>query len=281
MSLFISHRPTEQNYRAAAELINKADALLITAGAGMGVDSGLPDFRGEHGFYNAYPHFKSLGLSLDLVANPEFFIRQPRLAWGFYAHRYNLYKRTQPHIGYAIIKRWLENKDGFIFTSNVDGHFLKSGFAKDRIIECHGSIHYVQCLKNCNGYVRYCSDLPVRFDIESMTVHGKLPSCPFCGGIARPNILMFNDWAWSDLRYQRQLSLYRRWLEMNSNRNITVVEIGAGSAIPIVRKQFKKKTMNLIRINPYDCDIPYSGIGLKERAVVALEEINKYIGANN
>jgi NAD-dependent SIR2 family protein deacetylase len=39
----------------AAEAIHAADALLITAGAGMGVDSGLPDFRGNEGFWKAYP----------------------------------------------------------------------------------------------------------------------------------------------------------------------------------------------------------------------------------
>ena len=39
----------------AAELISQADALVVTAGAGMGVDSGLPDFRGTEGFWKAYP----------------------------------------------------------------------------------------------------------------------------------------------------------------------------------------------------------------------------------
>jgi NAD-dependent SIR2 family protein deacetylase len=37
----------------AAELLRGADALLIGAGAGIGVDSGLPDFRGDHGFWRA------------------------------------------------------------------------------------------------------------------------------------------------------------------------------------------------------------------------------------
>ncbi|HQN18542.1 MAG TPA: Sir2 family NAD-dependent protein deacetylase, partial [Syntrophobacteraceae bacterium] len=36
-------------------MLREADAVLITAGAGMGVDSGLPDFRGNQGFWNAYP----------------------------------------------------------------------------------------------------------------------------------------------------------------------------------------------------------------------------------
>ena len=30
----------------AADLIEDADALVVAAGAGMGIDSGLPDFRG-------------------------------------------------------------------------------------------------------------------------------------------------------------------------------------------------------------------------------------------
>jgi NAD-dependent SIR2 family protein deacetylase len=46
---------TERSIRRAARLIAEADALLITAGAGMGVDSGLPDFRGREGFWRAYP----------------------------------------------------------------------------------------------------------------------------------------------------------------------------------------------------------------------------------
>ena len=39
----------------AKEIIKNADAIVITAGAGMGVDSGLPDFRGDQGFWKAYP----------------------------------------------------------------------------------------------------------------------------------------------------------------------------------------------------------------------------------
>jgi NAD-dependent SIR2 family protein deacetylase len=47
----------EQELRRAAEATRSAQALLIAAGAGMGVDSGLPDFRGPEGFWKAYPPF--------------------------------------------------------------------------------------------------------------------------------------------------------------------------------------------------------------------------------
>lgn len=54
---------------ATSELAG-ADALLITAGAGMGVDSGLPDFRGNEGFWKAYPALGRAKKSFTDMANP-------------------------------------------------------------------------------------------------------------------------------------------------------------------------------------------------------------------
>jgi len=49
---------SDELLRQAAQQVAHAEALLIGAGAGMGVDSGLPDFRGNQGFWKAYPLFK-------------------------------------------------------------------------------------------------------------------------------------------------------------------------------------------------------------------------------
>ncbi|HEY2342264.1 MAG TPA: Sir2 family NAD-dependent protein deacetylase, partial [Chthoniobacteraceae bacterium] len=115
----------------AAAAVAAADALLITAGAGMGVDSGLPDFRGPEGFWRAYPPFRERGLDFAAAANPRWFERDPAFAWGFYGHRLNLYRGTAPHDGFQILRRWSERMShgAFIFTSNVDGHFLRAGFS--------------------------------------------------------------------------------------------------------------------------------------------------------
>ena len=58
METVMSSSPFEK----AATLIASADGLLITAGAGMGVDSGLPDFRGTEGFWEAYPALAASGI---------------------------------------------------------------------------------------------------------------------------------------------------------------------------------------------------------------------------
>ena len=94
---------SEPSIRAAAELIADADALIIAAGAGIGVDSGLPDSRGNEGFWRAYPALAKANLNFAEVASPQTFEQNPSLAWGFYGHRLDLYRRTVPHAGFEIL----------------------------------------------------------------------------------------------------------------------------------------------------------------------------------
>ena len=110
--------------RRAAEAIHGAKALVFTSGAGMGVDSGLPDFRGPEGFWRAYPALRGRGIRLESMSTPHWFEDDPTFAWGFFGHRYNLYKNTEPHDGFKIILNWCRKMEEgyFAFTSNVDGH---------------------------------------------------------------------------------------------------------------------------------------------------------------
>lgn len=235
----------------AREEIRRADALFITAGAGMGVDSGMPDFRGKEGFWRVYPVAKKLGLSFEQLANPDWFHLEPRRAWGFYGHRFNLYSRLQPHQGYQCLRHFCisRNKDFFVFTSNVDGHFQKAGFSPDNILECHGSIHYWQCLGNC-GYPIWASQTDMLEVGDDLLAHGILPSCPACGAIARPNILMFGDSDWDSSYVDVQRQRYQRWLGMTEGHNIVAIEVGAGTAIPTVRIESERRANYVMRINP-------------------------------
>lgn len=81
----------------AASLLEQADALIVAAGAGMGVDSGLPDFRGREGFSRTYPALRDSGIDFYRIASPSAFVSAPERAWGFYGHRLALYRKTVPH----------------------------------------------------------------------------------------------------------------------------------------------------------------------------------------
>jgi len=236
--------------RRSAELIEQADGLLITAGAGMGIDSGLPDFRGAQGFWRAYPALGRARIPFERIACPETFQSDPALAWGFYGHRLNLYRATLPHEGFQILRRIGERlPDGcFVFTSNVDGQFTKAGFDDNRIAECHGSIHHLQCLAACRRDLWSAKDFHPQVDEEACRLVSDYPRCPHCGGMARPNILMFGDWGWQERRSETQQRRLRSWLR--SVERLLVIEIGAGTRIPTVRMMSESSGGRLIRINP-------------------------------
>ena len=241
------------------QIINQSEAILITAGAGMGVDSGLPDFRGNEGFWNAYPIAKKLNLGFQDLANPIWFTTNPPMAWAFYGHRYNLYKNTIAHDGFKILLDLVKQKNDnyFVFTSNVDGQFQKAGFDEDKIIECHGRISHFQCSEDCKKEIWEANE---EFEIdmdkfESITI----PLCPKCGDIARPNILMFADFNWNAKRTLNQETRYTVWKRANKGKKLLIIELGAGTAISTVRRESENIAKyydgKLIRINPRDFEV--------------------------
>ena len=251
--------PLPATLNAAAAAIRTAEALIITAGAGMGVDSGLPDFRGKEGFWNAYPPYRHLGLSFVEAANPAHFQRDPAFAWGFYGHRTNLYRGTVPNPGFTILRDWIERYQlaPFVVTSNVDGQFQKAGFSEGVILEVHGSIHHLQCLRPCCDTIWPNREV-ITIDERNMRA-GNLPLCPYCHGVARPNILMFGDFSWLDGRSRAQEENYLAFLDQQQGKRIVVIEIGAGTAIPTIRATSERigrlPQATVIRINLREAEI--------------------------
>lgn len=278
-------RERDNTIQTAATWIQAADALVITAGAGMGVDSGLPDFRGNKGFWKAYPPFAKLGYSFIDMANPNWFSRDPQLAWGFYGHRMNLYRNTIPHRGFHILLEWGKRKSGgyFVFTSNVDGQFQKAGFSPDRVSECHGSIHHMQCARPCRDLIWDGKEVEVTVDEETMRAIEPLPLCPNCGHVARPNILMFGDWNWIGDRSDIQQRDMNQWFRDNESADIVIVECGAGTGVPTVRMTSERIAARtgakLIRLNTREPETPAGHIGLAMGALEALEAIDNIINA--
>ena len=273
----------KQALRAAAEAIRQCrSGLLVTAGAGMGVDSGLPDFRGNEGFWKAYPPIAKLGIEFQEMANPLWFETQPELAWGFYGHRLNLYRNTRPHDGFHVLRRLgqnLKNKS-FVFTSNVDGQFQKAGYSNDQINECHGSIHYLQCSGPCHPGIWKADTLDINVDEESLMATSPLPRCSRCHAIARPNILLFGDWHWQTTRNEKQEEAQAEWLHELEAGPI-IIECGAGTHVPSVRHFSeiiaKKLRGRLIRINPRETNVPEGHIGIASGALEALQEIENLL----
>ena len=262
----------EDKLAQAAQWIRAATSMVVAAGAGMGIDSGLPDFGGDNDFWRADPALGRSHLHFEDIASPRAFDQHPATAWGFYGHRLNLYRATTPHAGFGLLRGWSQHmpQGCFVFTSNVDGQFQKASFPSARVYECHGSIHRLQCTARCNEIIWPTADLHPQVDETTCQWQGELPRCPHCGALLRPNILMFDDWQWNHARSQKQRMLLDRWLD--SAQSPLVIEIGVGHAIATVRdfsRRMQQRGSRLIRINPYDVHVhnPYAieiALGAKE-----------------
>ncbi|CAI2377020.1 unnamed protein product [Moneuplotes crassus] len=249
--------PSSLLYQRVAKSIMRNKAMLVTAGAGIGIDSGLPDFRGKEGLWKAYPYFKNTNMSFTDAANPRFFSMKPKEFWFFYGHRYNSYQDHLPHSGFhallKVCREYLGDKY-HVYTSNVDGHFQKAGFNKRQVTECHGSINHFQCDK-CRTIYLVPHRKRFELDIKNF-VCNDIPKCKDCASPVRPNILMFGDREWISSRKAKQEGRLRDFLSTNNKDGITIIEIGAGTAVPTIRMASESvfcephSQRTLIRINP-------------------------------
>ena len=270
--------PSER-YARAAEALRSAGALVVTAGAGMGVDSGLPDFRGPQGFWKAYPMYERLGITFVDAANPASFEREPAFGWGFYGHRAGMYRETIPHRGFAILLDWIERLRlrGFVVTSNVDGQFQKAGFAEEQVLEVHGSIHHLQCMGPCRGAI-WEDRTPVDIDLATMRAR-RIPRCPHCNDVARPNILMFGDDGWISYRTEQQRHRFAAFLDECRDARLAIVELGAGTAVPTIRFTTERLALvpgaTAIRVNPLEPGIAPPHLSFGGGALEVLDRIDR------
>ena len=184
-----------------------------------------------------------------------------------------------PHDGFELLARWSARMPhgSFVFTSNVDGQFQKAGFPPDRVVECHGSIHHLQCSVPCSEAI-WENEESVSVDERTFRADPPLPACPDCGGVARPNILMFGDGGWLPHRTHRQLRALESWLSSGRSRPIAVVELGAGRSVPTVRFKCEGTASlldaTLIRINPREPEGPAGTLSFAEGALAALRRLD-------
>lgn len=106
------------------------------------------------------------------------------------------------------------------------------------------------------------------------------PVCPYCGGLVRPNILMFDDWDWIDSRTTDQGQRQQAWLSAVTRP--VLIELGAGTAIPSVR-HFSQRVIRqfggrLVGINPNECEVQTRlDVGLTVGAAAGLSVISKLL----
>ena len=271
----------KKDLQTIASWLKEADAIVITAGAGMGVDSGLADYRGEDGGQWGKVETETEKTVFETV-NPAAFLKNPTYSWNLFGKRMEEYENTQPHKGFYILKKWIEKfgLDCFVITSNIDSHFQKAGFEEDKIRELHGSLAYFQSSDNKLSQKIWKNELSGE-KIQKDSLKSIFPLCPYSKVMARPNVYMFRDDSFVNTRTKAQEQNFQKFLDKNKRKNIIVFEIGSGPHVQAVRMKTRFLRSNydakIVRINPKDFKIKAPHIGIDRGALKALNEIDLFI----
>lgn len=287
-----SQQVIEETVQRAAHCVSNADVLLIAAGAGMGVDAGLPDYYG--GIHAAHPRLAEIGLNIYDLSNHALFKHNPALAWGHWVTRQREYLQAQPHDGYHILHTWSNNNKRIvrIVTTNLDQHFLRAGFTSDNVYEMHGSMYDAQCMSRCGAspWSIDVANMP-SVDLNKMHLFEPLPLCIKCDGPARVCTSLAVDGYWDSSNVEVARTRHEIFFrELSPERVLTVLEIGCGTVMPKVRTEaariIKEHRMRggravHIRINLHQAHIEEheDNISLPLGALEALHAMNRlFIG---
>jgi NAD-dependent deacetylase len=158
-----------------AARLRRASRVTILTGAGVSAASGVPTFRGSGGLWRQF--------RAEDLATPDAFRRNPTLVWEWYAWRRELVAACRPNPAHEVIARWSRAFDrGTVITQNVDDLHVRADTSN--LIRVHGSLWDLSCWNACGA-------APWRDETVPLTAVP--PSCPACGGLARPAVVWFGE----------------------------------------------------------------------------------------
>ncbi|HKP76635.1 MAG TPA: NAD-dependent deacylase [Longimicrobiaceae bacterium] len=168
---------TEEGLARAADWLAAAQRVLVSTGAGMSRESGIPTFRDA---------LEGLWAQFDPqeLATEEGFRKNPRRVWSWYASRRRKVMEAVPHPGYHALVDMERLIPSFsVVTQNVDGLHALAG-SRD-VVEVHGNLRRAKCLDRHHPFPGD-PPLPDSDDADP-------PPCPVCGSPLRPDVVWFGE----------------------------------------------------------------------------------------
>lgn len=169
---------TRTNIETIADLLRKSKRAVVLTGAGISTPSGIPDFRSEGtGLWSRDEPMEVASLNTFRTDPERFFVWFRPLA--------SLIFNADPnpaHIGLAQLER--TGRIRSIITQNIDTLHQKAG--SENVIEMHGTLRTLSCTQ-C--FQQEQSENYLKAFVEQ----GELPYCPNCGGILKPDAILFGE----------------------------------------------------------------------------------------
>lgn len=155
-------------YAQLAGWLLEARYTVVFTGAGASTESGLPDFRSQQGLWRQVP---------ERLASVDTLLNDPDAFYHFYKERFEKFRDVKPNRVHHILARWeSRGRVHMLITQNVDGLHRMAGSRE--VAELHGNNAQVRCHECGNMFPREMFDR--RY-------------CPDCGGMLRPNVVLFGE----------------------------------------------------------------------------------------
>lgn len=170
---------TPEALQSAARHLRNAQVVLVSTGAGMSQESGIPTFRdAQDGLWARF--------NPEELATEDAFRSAPARVWSWYADRRARMAACSPHAGHrALVELEAMVPELVVVTQNIDGLHQVAG-SRD-VVELHGRIDRFRCI-DCRRAPE--SVPPV---VESPGLEHEPPPCEACGSALRPDVVWFGE----------------------------------------------------------------------------------------
>ena len=155
----------------AARTILKSKLTIALTGAGISVESGIPDFRSRGGLWDRFDP--------EEYATIYAFTKSPEKVWQMLKEMEKTVDNAKPneaHIGLAELERM--GLLQAVLTQNIDNLHQEAG--SQDVIEYHGNSRSLTCL-SCNK----------KYDYKEKK--GEYPPLCECGKILKPDVIFFGE----------------------------------------------------------------------------------------
>ena len=234
--------------------IQKADAIVIGAGAGLSTSAGFT-YSGER-FEKYFSDFiKEYGIR-DMYSGGFYPFPNDEIRWAWWARHiyFNRYVKASKPV-YDELFSLLKDKDYFVITTNVDHQFQNAGFDKKKLFYTQGDFGLFQSVNpqiqktydneewvmkamEAQGFVKDKNgvfSIPEGGEILMRIPAELIPKCPDDGSDMTNNLRIDSSFV-EDEGWHTAAEKYSEFLEKHKNNHVLFLELGVGGNTPVIVK---------------------------------------------
>lgn len=234
-----------EKYDEVIRALENTDKILIGASNGLSIAEGIHIFADDAAFRKHFGDFRNKFGILSIIKGCFYPFPSQEEKWAFYSRMYD-YFLTDRKVSEVMtnLLALVRDKDYFVVTSNIDGHFLQAGFQSERLFEIEGNCRGLQCVHGCQDEVYPGDELLHRMAVEQQD--GRIPKelvpqCPHCGSPMQVHIQVDRNFLRND-GWQKKYQAYRQFIQNGHGQRMVLMELGVGINNQMIKAPFMELT---------------------------------------